>query len=191
VILAFHSIFSTYGTWLPNEPRGSWSDFVRSWELFRFGPATKVDTTRSVAHRPYDHATKRQMQAALARPPARLTGEQARLVGASFQLVPYIILALAILPDHVHAVIAHTPRHIRRVVGHIKSEATRQLRAHGHFLDATPWADHGWNVYLDSDEDVVRSIKYVHDNPLREGLPIQGWNCVAPCRQGLRESGAG
>lgn len=31
MILAFHSIISAYGFWLPNEPRGSWYDFVYSW----------------------------------------------------------------------------------------------------------------------------------------------------------------
>jgi hypothetical protein len=59
VILGFHCIISTYGFWLPNEPRGSWSEFVASWELLRFGPATKVSTHRSIAHRPYDRSLKR------------------------------------------------------------------------------------------------------------------------------------
>jgi hypothetical protein len=30
MILAFHAIFGAYGFWLPNDPRGSWSDFVGS-----------------------------------------------------------------------------------------------------------------------------------------------------------------
>lgn len=131
MILTFHSIISTYGFWLPNEPRGSWSDFVASWELFRYGPATKVNTHRSVAHRPYDKRLKREMQSALKHSPIRFTGAQARVVGMSFQLVPYRILALAILPDHLHAVIGYTSRDIRRVVGHIKSQATKSLRAKG------------------------------------------------------------
>jgi hypothetical protein len=37
MVLAYHLIFSMYGFWLPNDPRGSWSEFVASWELFRFG----------------------------------------------------------------------------------------------------------------------------------------------------------
>ena len=52
----------------------------------------------------------------------------------------------AVLPEHVHLVIARTPRNIRTVVGHLKSEATRSLRKQGQFLDRSPWADHGWNV---------------------------------------------
>ena len=77
MILSFHSIISAYGFWLPNEPRGSWSDFVYSWELARFGPATKVNTRRSVAARPYDRQLKSEMQAALKYPPVHFTGEQA------------------------------------------------------------------------------------------------------------------
>ncbi len=34
MIVAYHSIFCAYGFWLPNDPRGSWSDFVGAWELF-------------------------------------------------------------------------------------------------------------------------------------------------------------
>src|SRR5688572_18560280 len=99
MILGLHSIISTYGFWLPNEPRGSWSDFVASWELHRYGPATKVTTHRSVAHRPYDRALKREMQRALKYDPVLLTGEQARIVGQSMQRVPYPIHALSIQRD--------------------------------------------------------------------------------------------
>jgi hypothetical protein len=36
-LLAAHIIFTAYGFWLPNDPRGSWSEWVAAWELFRFG----------------------------------------------------------------------------------------------------------------------------------------------------------
>lgn len=49
MIVGYHIIFSAYGFWLPNDPRGSWSDFVGSWELFRYGPATKTTERRSLA----------------------------------------------------------------------------------------------------------------------------------------------
>jgi len=53
MILAHHIIMTSYGFWLPNDPRGSWSDFVSSWELLRFGEATTVRTRRSPAHEPH------------------------------------------------------------------------------------------------------------------------------------------
>src|SRR5689334_5419414 len=60
MVLAYHVIFGTYGFWLPNDPRGSWSDFVRSWELLRYGPATHVHTRRSTAYDPHDQALRQQ-----------------------------------------------------------------------------------------------------------------------------------
>ncbi len=32
MVYAYHTIFAAYGIWLPNDPGGSWSDFVRSCE---------------------------------------------------------------------------------------------------------------------------------------------------------------
>ena len=50
MIQGYHVIFSTYGFWLPNDPRGSGSDVVRNKQLRKFGKATKVTTQQSVAH---------------------------------------------------------------------------------------------------------------------------------------------
>ena len=46
MIVGYHVIFGMYGFWLPNDPRGSWSEFVGEWELFRAaGRATKTNDT--------------------------------------------------------------------------------------------------------------------------------------------------
>ncbi len=42
MIVGYHVIFAMYGFWLPNDPRGSWSDFVGSREVHRYGTATKT-----------------------------------------------------------------------------------------------------------------------------------------------------
>lgn len=55
MIIGYHVIFGMYGFWLPNDPRGSWSDFVGSWELYRYGPATKTTERRSLAYQPHEH----------------------------------------------------------------------------------------------------------------------------------------
>ena len=31
-VLVAHVIITAYGFWLPNDPRGSWSDFVGAWD---------------------------------------------------------------------------------------------------------------------------------------------------------------
>ena len=80
MVIAYHVIFSAYGFWLPNDPRGSWSDFVRRWELIRFGKATKIDETHSVAHRAHDRERRLSAKRALTYPAVRLTGLQARAI---------------------------------------------------------------------------------------------------------------
>src|SRR5690348_2721389 len=52
-VLVAHVIISAYGFWLPNDPPGSWSDFVAAWELFRYGRATC--TPWRVTHAVTDH----------------------------------------------------------------------------------------------------------------------------------------
>ena len=49
MIVGYHVIFGAYGFWLPNDPRGSWSEFVGMFDLYRYGPATKTTETRSVS----------------------------------------------------------------------------------------------------------------------------------------------
>ena len=88
MILAYHTVFTAYGFWLPNDPRGSWSDFVRSWELHRFGPATKVTTRASVAGVDHDRTSRRQAKRALKHEPVVLTGIQARAIEANSVALP-------------------------------------------------------------------------------------------------------
>src|SRR5262245_21151795 len=129
MILAHHSIFSFYGFWLPNDPRGSGSDYIAVWELFRFGPATKVSTRRSVAARPVSPKWKPAADRVLDFEPVKVDGRQALAVLEGFRRAIheglYAVHACAILPDHVHAIIGRHSRDIRQIVGHLKSRGTR------------------------------------------------------------------
>lgn len=183
MILGFHVIFGAYGFWLPNDPRGSWSHFVWSWELARFGEATTVTTRRSLAAAPHDIHAREAAKRSLKYPPVVLTGVQARSVGIGFATAcregPYAAHACSILPEHVHLVIGRTDRDIGRVIGHLKSKAKRQLIADGLWADARPvWANGAWKVFLDTPADVQRAIEYVEGNPIREGKRRQQWSFV-------------
>jgi len=195
VVRAYHVIFSAYGFWLPNDPRGSWSDFVRSWELFRAGgPATKVDTRRSDASRPHDRQARLQMKQALRYPPVVFDGRQAQSIGHGFaQMIRkanYQVFACSILPEHVHMVLGRYRYRVETMVRLLKAEATTALMQHGRHPLArwpepdgslpSPWARKCWKVFLDSDEDIVRAIRYVEQNPLKEGKPPQHWPFVTP-----------
>src|ERR1051326_8076139 len=135
MIIASHVIMSCYGFWLPNDPRGSWSDFVGAWELFRYGKATKVSSRESVAHAPHDWKIRRASKGSLRYSPVVLNGLQARAVARGFGKAAeeggYSVHACAILPEHVHQVIGKHERPIGQIVGHLKGRASQQLRAEG------------------------------------------------------------
>ncbi|HUO10402.1 MAG TPA: transposase [Phycisphaerae bacterium] len=197
MVLAYHIIFTGYGFWLPNDPRGSWSDFVWAWELACYGSATKTDTRRSVAGAQHDHALRQAAKTALKYPPVQFNGIQARAIGRGFHDArdagQYQILACSILPEHVHMVIGrHPERTIETIANHLKARATTFLTDDGlHPFQneiarrgrrPSPWSESFWQVYLDSEHDIERAIRYVENNPLKDGLRPQNWRFVEKSR---------
>jgi REP element-mobilizing transposase RayT len=194
VVFGYHVIFGAYGFWLPNDPRGSWSDFVRSWELFRFGSATKIDSTRSVAHRPHDVTKRQAAKTALQYPEVHFTGLQARAIARGFARFMHrsgvILWACSILPEHVHLVIARHRYAVEQIANLLKGDATRQLLAEklhpfgdrktAKGLVPPCWARRQWKVFLDSETDIRNAITYVEQNPVKDGKPPQKWSFVNP-----------
>ena len=172
MVLGYHVIFGTYGFWLPNDPRGSWSDFVGAWELFHFGPATKVETRASLANAPHDPAVRQATKQALKRPPVQLSGVQARAVGRGFAASVHkgrvLVWACSILPEHLHLVVARHRFRVEHLVNLLKGAATRALLAedlHPFAALRTPdsqvpkcWGVGLWKVYLGSEEAIQRAI---------------------------------
>jgi REP element-mobilizing transposase RayT len=194
MVIAYHVIFSTYGFWLPNDPRGSGSNYVGSKVLLRFGRATPVTTRRSVAAVPHDSERRRAAKRALRYPPVFFSGIQARAVGRGFgQCVArsgLTIWACAILPDHVHLVIARHRCSVEQMVTQLKGTATRRLLEEGLHPGGTAAVDEGrlppvWGrglrkVFINNPAEVRQRIAYVEQNPLKEGKPRQHWSFVTP-----------
>ena len=192
MIQAYHVIFCAYGFWLPNDPRGSWSQWVRSWDLFRYGEATKVTTRRSVAGAKHNHQERNAAKSALHYPPVVFTGNQALSIARGFATAiadaNYRINACAILPQHIHVVIERDGRRVELIVSHLKRAASRKLREDNlHPLSEfgeknkslpSPWARQCWKVFINDERDYDRSVRYVEDNPVKEGLRPQKWTFV-------------
>jgi REP element-mobilizing transposase RayT len=193
-MIAQHLIFGAYGFWLPNDPRGSWSDAVWAGPLREFGPPAKVSTRESLAHREHDHALRLQAKQALRYPTVRLNGLQARAVGRGFaQIIRELdveVYACVVMPDHVHLVTAKHCLAGKELIGFLKRAAARQLTAESmHPLagyarpngrQPSPWAAGGWCVFLDRPAQVWHRIRYVEGNPDAAGLPRQRWGFVVP-----------
>jgi REP element-mobilizing transposase RayT len=194
MVLGYHLTLCTYGFWLPNDPRGSYSDYVGAKHLLPYGTATKVETRRSLARKPHNFTVRRLAKEALKYAPVELTGIQAREVGRAFGKYlrdsDITVWACCILPHHAHLAVARCHLEIEEVANQLKGAATRQLIATNmHPLSAWTtvrgrppcmWSRKEWKVFLDSEDDIRRTIRYVNDNPVREGKRPQTWGFVTP-----------
>ena len=102
----------------------------------------------------------------------------------------YRIYACSILPEHVHLVLGRHTYQVEQMVRLLKAEASSQLAADGRhpFADRpqpdgalpTPWARNCWKVFLDGADGIRRSIRYVENNPAKEGKRPRRWPFVVP-----------
>jgi REP element-mobilizing transposase RayT len=194
MVLAHHVIFTAYGFWLPNDPRGSWSEIVRQWDVFLHGRATTTDTRRSVAGKSHDKARRLAARSALRYTPVEFTGIQARAIGQAFGRAiaesGYAVHACSILPKHVHMVLGRHAHRAERMIGHLKARATQDLvaaglhpfvrhrRVDGRFPSV--WAHRAWKVFLNNADEIERAIRYVEMNPVKDGKKPQHWPFVTP-----------
>jgi REP element-mobilizing transposase RayT len=147
-----------------------------------------------LAARPHDRALREAAKLALKYPPVHFDGHQALSISQGFATAiaehGYRVHACSILPEHVHIVVARCDRSIERIVAHLKAKATSQLNRDGlHPLAAfssepdgppTPWAEKRWKCFLNEDEEILRAIRYVEQNPVKEGKRRQRWSFVVP-----------
>jgi hypothetical protein len=130
MVHGYHVIIGAYGYWLPNDPRGTWSDFVGKWELLRFGRANRSHERRNLVElTPQERRLRDRARASLKYPPVRFSGIQARAIARGFASVAQkrglTIWACSILPEHTHLVIARHRYQVESIVNALKGEATR------------------------------------------------------------------
>ncbi|HEY4232403.1 MAG TPA: hypothetical protein VGM76_03185 [Lacipirellulaceae bacterium] len=156
--------------------------------MFRYGPATKTTETRSVAARPHDRGLRLAAKRALKRPAVVFAMPQIQAVADGFAdyagRSAVSVLACAILKDHMHLVVARHRLEPEQLVIQFKSAATRRLAESG----LHPFAAEGrpakcfargeWKVFLDTEGEVRRAIRYVEENPAKEGMSRQEWDFV-------------
>jgi REP element-mobilizing transposase RayT len=203
-IIAYHAVFTAYGFWLPNDERGSYSTEVWAPRLQRFGATVDPGTTRSVAKRPFDRARRDEARSELKYPAVKFNAAQRTVISLAigqviteYELPTY---AAAFLPDHAHLVFGRHRLDAEAWVGYFKRAASRELRkANLHPFEQyvnradnrvpTPWVDGGWKVYLHSDDEILRTIRYINANPLKAGLPAQQLDYISPFTPSVRRHG--
>lgn len=195
MVHAYHMILSAYGFWLPNDPRGSWSEFVGKWELVRFGRATYGQEFRHLMElTPREIAQRKRARASLKYPPIQFTGMQAKEIVQGFatacERFGYVIWACSILPEHTHLVLRRHRYKAESVANKLKAATSQALIDAGlHPLidyaepDQRPprmWSENQWIAFLDSETGIENAIGYVIENPEKEGKRRQQWPFVTP-----------
>ncbi len=195
MVHGYHVILTAYGFWLPNDPRGSWSDFVGKWELVKFGRSTKGRDFRHLTDLTADEHHQRDVaRRSLKYPAVRFSDAQVAAIAQGLAVAcanyGYRIWACSILPEHAHLVVARHRYKAEFVANKMKASTTRQLldqRLHPLAQYAEPgkrpprmWAERQWISFLDSEMAIDDAISYVIANPDKEGKPIQSWDVVIP-----------
>jgi REP element-mobilizing transposase RayT len=190
VILASHLVLHGYGHWLSNDPRGSGSASVRKDVLKELGDVhhgrKRVQPPREELRAFYGEA-----EPLLEHEPVWFNDAMRRMIADAIGRVARergnTLWALSVCSNHAHAVV-RTHRDRSEVIWQRFADASRNaLRAAGLVTKNHPvWSHRPYKVFLYSVDDVSGRIQYVEDNPLKEGLPRQTWDCVVEYPQRKR-----
>jgi REP element-mobilizing transposase RayT len=183
-VIAHHLIWTAYGTWLANDPRGSGSRGVYTPALAELGDPhlgrKKLQPARSTVREFYDRATPLLQFSVIRFEPPQIAAF-ADSFASTIRAHHYTCYGCAIMPDHVHLVIRKHRNHAEAMIAHLQSVSHAKLLEIGLAPPEHPvWTKGGWKVFLDSPEEVRSRIRYVECNPKKGGLPSQSWPFVVP-----------
>lgn len=183
IVIAYHLIWTAYGWWLPNDPRGSGSNVIRNDLLAELGELhfgrKRIQPCGRQIRQFYEHA------ADLLKHPLLTFDESARAeIAAAFDWViqheRYTCYACAVMPDHVHIILRKHKHEAEDMMQNLKDVSRDRLIVSRFRTEKHPtWtAGNGWKVFLEHPDDVRRTIPYIEKNPVKVGLPQQNWPFV-------------
>jgi len=183
LVIAYHLIWTVYGWWLPNDPRGSGSKTIRKDILkelgdLHYGRKPIQPANREV--RQFQAKARPLLQHPLLAFDETIRGAVADALSEVIQQQRYTCYACSVMPDHVHILMRKHKHLAEEMIELLKEVSRSQLFFRGLVAGDHPiWASgSGWKVFLDEPKDVRRTIGYIENNPLEIGLPKQSWPFV-------------
>jgi REP element-mobilizing transposase RayT len=184
VVIAYHLVWTAYGTWLPNDPRGSGSTEVASPLLAELGELhfgrKRIQPRFHEVRDFYDRA-----EPLLKFDVIRFDQQQIELIATAFGEAiaeqQFTCYACAILPDHAHIVIRKHRDRAEEMITHLQEASRLRLSSDRAVPREHPvWTTGGWKSFLDSPAAVTAAVRYVEKNPVKFGLGMQSWPFVQP-----------
>jgi REP element-mobilizing transposase RayT len=179
LVIAHHLMWTLYGWWLPNDPRGSTSRSIRSDLVGELGALhlgrKAIQPAGGDLHDFYEQAASVLTHSLLSFAPNEFAAV-AEAMGKSVVECGYTCYACAIMPDHVHLVIRKHRDPAEVMINRIQALTRERLISQGLREGPHPvWTRGGWKVFLDHPDAVLRTVRYIEDNPMKMGLPRQAW----------------
>jgi REP element-mobilizing transposase RayT len=184
MVIAYHLIWTAYGYWLSNDPRGSMSktiaaDVIAELGELHYGRKKVQPSAREVRE------FRERSRGLLKHPLLDFKVSDFSIIADGLAEVirrnVYTCYACAIMPDHVHAIIRKHKRQAEEMLLNLQESSRLRLRNAGVRSDDHPvWGGPGWKVFLDSPTDIRRTIHYIEENPVKWRLPRQQWSFVTP-----------
>ncbi|MBX9681103.1 MAG: transposase [Gemmataceae bacterium] len=185
VVIGYHLIWTGYGWWLPNDPRGSGSTVVRNDVLKDLGELhygrKRVQPPRATVKQFLSESAPRLMHSRISFDEAARKAI-AEAFAETIRTERYTCYACVVMPDHVHILIRKHKHSAEAIMECLRSRSADKLRKTNLSPPGHPvWAGgDGWKVFLDVPDEIRRTIRYIDDNPLPLGLPQQKWAFVTP-----------
>jgi len=184
MVIAYHLIWTAYGYWLPNDPRGSMSktiacDVIAELGALHYGRKKVQPAAREV--REFRDRARNVLKYSLL--DFKLPDISAIADGLAEAICrqSYTCYACAIMPDHVHALIRKHKHQAEDMLENLQGSSALWLRTAGlRSCDHPVWGGPGWKVFLDTPTDICRTIRYIEENPVKWRLPGQQWPFVKP-----------
>jgi len=184
VVIAYHIMFTGYAQWLPNDPRGSMSEELRSPEIQRLG---EVHLGRRDVQPTQDQlkAFYREAEQHLAHPVLWFEREHRDTIGRAFGTViadeRLTCYACAVLQNHVHVLIRKHRLKAEGIAHRLKTVSCDAMRTLSNVPDVHPvWAQRTDTRYKDTTERVWICVDYINDNFRKHRIEVQEWDFVTP-----------
>ena len=178
MVAGYHLIWTVYGFWLPNDPRGSTSADVRVEPIAALGEhhyGRKQDQPSSKELREFIN----EAEDVLAHSVRLLDHDDIALVGAAFgNLIAqkgYVCHACAVMPDHVHILMRRHRDRAEEMIAQLQEVAKGSLiQAGKRPVNHPVWTDgSGWKTFVNSRRQFENEIKYIRRNPEKIGRAEQ------------------
>jgi REP element-mobilizing transposase RayT len=182
IVIAYHRIWTAYGWWLPNDPRGSGSrslhnDVFAELGDLHFGRKAVQPMGRVVREFYREAAPLLRFEL------KQFTPIERQWIGVAIDRAiaaeKYTCYACAVMPDHVHILIRKHRQSAEPITDVLKNASRDRIRESDSWPSDHPvWGGGGWKVFLDHPDEVRRTIRYIERNPLPLSESVQSWPFV-------------